>query len=310
MGIDHRLTQALILERERRPYIGRAYTLGRQAMPYSPEITFRTFQDLGARPAISDLSEIRIDEATTTAREDPAQHRIRDVDFFAMLGLSETLAIDISDYEGAEILVDINQPIPSRLERSCCLLVDGSLLDNIFDPVTALKNISRMLTPGGRCFLINQGFHYSEHPQTYLGLNAMWFFDYFVWNDFDYCQVFNNMYGRDEDGKGNGNYDTVYALSYEQVSGEVGNRLVPWLRPPDDWMGITVYAEKGRQSTWDQIPTQAQYRSEHDWQRYRAIVDRYRAQNRPYLVTSGEVAKKRNGIPPGYLWVRSDGTTE
>ncbi len=50
-----------------------------------------------------------------------------------MLNFSEVKAVDVSDFEGAEVIINLNKPLPNHLESTCDLLVDGSTLDNIFD---------------------------------------------------------------------------------------------------------------------------------------------------------------------------------
>ena len=74
---------------------------------------------------------------------------------FGWLFILKLHAVDISDFEGAGIIVDLNEPLPPHLEATCDLLVDGSTLDNIFNPTQGLRNLARMLKPGGRLFLSN-----------------------------------------------------------------------------------------------------------------------------------------------------------
>lgn len=301
MGIDLNLMIALIRDGKRKPYAGKAYTLGRQSMATSPEGSLKLFDRLGASPAVADLSEIAVDEATSSARQNPEFKRIRDVDFFRMLGFAETSAIDIDAFEGAEIILDINAAIPADFEGSADLIVDGSVLDNIFDPVTALKNVARMLKSGGRCFLLNAAtINVPGIPYTLL--SPIWFFDYFVWNDFDYCQVYVSQYGAPGHG------DKVYAISYEHASRHRGDGLIRWIPSPAAGgpMAVTIFAEKGTRSTWDRAPTQSVYRNDDDWKRYTAIVDRYRVQERPHLFRSSNTDGDE-AIPPGYLRVLPDG---
>src|ERR1700738_1241384 len=60
--------------------------------------------------------------------------------FFSLLGTKEIVAIDVSDYEGAHIVHDMNRPIPDSLISSFDLVLDGGTLEHVFDFPTALRN--------------------------------------------------------------------------------------------------------------------------------------------------------------------------
>jgi hypothetical protein len=302
MGIDSGTMEAIIREHARQPFFGKVYTLGRQKMPISPEDALTMFAALQVTPAITRTSELSIDTTTIEANLNRSVSTIRDVDFFRMLGFSEVYAIDFTDVEGAEIILDLNYPVPDSLAASCGLLVDGSLLDNIFDPTTGLKNIARLLMPGGRCFVHNMGntrADYSGIPYTMF--NPLWFFDYFVWNEFDYCQVYVTVY------PGENIAPEVYAISLDHAARHWDAGLI---RPivSQNLIALSVYAEKGPRSTWAKMPTQHAYRSEADWDRYIAIVEGYRAQQRAYIKFGAEGPIPAD-IPAGYLRVGPDGST-
>jgi hypothetical protein len=48
----------------------------------------------------------------------------------------------VSPYEGAEIIHDLNRPVPDKLKESADFIVDGSTLDNVFDPAMVLRNFA------------------------------------------------------------------------------------------------------------------------------------------------------------------------
>ena len=71
---------------------------------------------------------------------------------------------------------------------------------------------------------------------------------------------------------------------------------------------LTVYAEKGRRSTWDKTPTQHAYRGEEDWARYSRIVEGYMAQDRPHLASGPLVMAghtRGSDAPDGYIRIRA-----
>jgi hypothetical protein len=95
--------------------------------------------------------------------------------FFAMLGVKKVIAIDHTDYEGAEVIIDLNVQLPESHMPSVDFLFGGSVLDNIFDPATYMVNVSKFLRPGGRVFdqnVISQ----VHHP--YLLVTPAWLLDY------------------------------------------------------------------------------------------------------------------------------------
>src|SRR5207248_2272071 len=118
---------------------------------------------------------------------------IRDDAFFRMLGADRVRAIDYSDYEGAEIVHDLNRPIPVELAASADFIVDGSTLDNVFDPATCIQSVARILRPGGRFIANNVG---SPHQNPYMIMTPYWLLDFFSINGFADCRVYVMLHGR------------------------------------------------------------------------------------------------------------------
>jgi len=57
--------------------------------------------------------------------------------------------LDISPYEGATILHDLNLPVPPELHERFTCVFDGGTTQHLFDLPQAFLNIMRMLKPGG-----------------------------------------------------------------------------------------------------------------------------------------------------------------
>jgi SAM-dependent methyltransferase len=301
MGLNPNVLRALIRESARKPFSGKAVTFGRQTMGTTIAETFEMFAALGRSPALEEHSQIGIDETTTSAIREPDARTIRDIDFFRILGLSEVHAIDISSFEGADIILNLNQPIPDDIEASFDLVVDGSVLDNIFDTTSGLRNAARLLAPGGRCYLNNLGNSrdgYTGIPYTMF--NPFWFFDYFVYNQFDYCQVYVTI---NEDREFE---PAVYAISLEHAARRWGRGFTKPI-VSTDLVALSVYAEKGARSTWDRTPTQHVYRDEHEWADYIATVAGYLNQRRQYLQW-GKAGTIPREIPEGYMRIWPDGS--
>lgn len=87
--------------------------------------------------------------------------------FFRGLGFSDIHSMDVSDYEGADIIFDLNTDgIPEELHERFDYIVDGGTLEHVFHAGNALINIAKMLKIGGKVFhylpvsgWINHGFY-------------------------------------------------------------------------------------------------------------------------------------------------------
>lgn len=73
-------------------------------------------------------------------------------DYFAPLGY-RVEALDASPYEGADIIHDLNQPIPDSLANRYDLVWDGGTLEHVFNFPMAMQNVMRMAKVGGHVFL-------------------------------------------------------------------------------------------------------------------------------------------------------------
>lgn len=69
--------------------------------------------------------------------------------FFRMLGAQTVESIDMSDYEQASIIHDMNVPLPDHLKARFDLVFDGGSLEHVFNVPEALKSCMDMLRVGG-----------------------------------------------------------------------------------------------------------------------------------------------------------------
>jgi SAM-dependent methyltransferase len=69
--------------------------------------------------------------------------------FFQVLGAEQTDSLDFSDYEGATLVHDLNQPIPGDWSGRYTAVVDSGSLEHVFDFATAIRNCKRLVAPGG-----------------------------------------------------------------------------------------------------------------------------------------------------------------
>lgn len=254
MGITPLDAQLIAREHRRRPLPETVHLIGRQTVLLTIEQAHALLRTAGIEPA---ATATKLDRETHGAQV-AQRNFISDRTFFALLGVREVLAIDYSDYEGAEIILDLNQPLPAAHRASVDFLFGGSVLDNIFDPVTYLRNASDLLRPGGRLF---EHDAISQHQHPYCLITPAWLLDYFVVNRYAACSVylcerspagFLHMYGLDADPD-----DIVSDFGPPRGTTE---------------LNVIAIAEKGQASNSAAIPIQDQYRSREDHTRYREAL--------------------------------------
>lgn len=95
-------------------------------------------------------------------------------DFFRGLGATSVDVMDVSEYEGANILHDLNQPVSTQLTDAYDCVFDGGATEHVFNFPMALKNCMEMVKVGGHLIVIapwnnyaGQGF-YQLSPELFL----------------------------------------------------------------------------------------------------------------------------------------------
>jgi hypothetical protein len=291
MGLGGQAIDAIGREHAFRPITGDVLFIGRQTVYFSP-------QDLGRRlrDHCPEIDESAIEVDRTTLNRNLAGELATDRSIFRALGLppERIRALDVSPYEGAEIIHDLNQPIPANLAGCADFIVDGSTLDNVFDPAMALRNYADLLRPGGRLIAVNA---WNLRDSAYTACSPSWYLDYFVANGFADCKVYVCVGARSG--------VNVYWLDPAQVG--VGKLQVKtpifatWWRRPF----VLVFAEKSANPGEAVIPTQSDYRGAAEWERFRATADVIAASPRPHLVrTIGRLLPRRRSWRSwGFVWI-------
>lgn len=75
--------------------------------------------------------------------------------FFNSIGLSPIHCLDASPYEGAEIIHDLNLPIPEHLYEKYSVVLDGGTIEHVFNTPMAWANVFNLLKPGGVFIAMN-----------------------------------------------------------------------------------------------------------------------------------------------------------
>lgn len=82
---------------------------------------------------------------------------------FRSLGANDIRSYDISDYEGATDLVDFSQPISGEHQKRFSFVLDGGLLEHVFDFTTSVRNAMNMPKIGGTICLMTPSNSWNGH---------------------------------------------------------------------------------------------------------------------------------------------------
>jgi SAM-dependent methyltransferase len=246
MGLGGQAIDAIGREHAYRPIAGDVLFIGRQTVYFSPQDLARRLRD-----HLPHVDEAAIEVDRTTLNRNLAGELATDRSIFRALGLpaARIKALDVSPYEGAEVIHDLNQPIPDALRASADFIVDGSTLDNVFDPAMALRNYAELLRPGGRLLAVNA---WNLRDSAYTACSPSWYLDYFAANGFADCKVYVcvgarrgvNVYWLDP---------AMVGLGKRQVKTPI---FATWWRRPF----VLVLAEQSATPGPAVVPTQADYR--------------------------------------------------
>ena len=132
MGIDIASVKLLLCAKNAGVDFSNTLQVGRQGM----------HTDAGSLGRALGVSRISADAATI------AQNKYSEA-FFSALGATCISSLDVSDYEGATIIHDLNQPIPIELSQRFSVVHDGGTLQHVFNFPQALKNCMEMVRVGG-----------------------------------------------------------------------------------------------------------------------------------------------------------------
>jgi hypothetical protein len=183
MGLDLLAASFILHEHKYRPIKGRVLTIGRQSILIRADQMDRLMAAYGVpkrpghvyRPDGNTVGVVRSGDM------------IDQESFFGAFTDAEVCSLDVSAYENADIICDLQGRVPEHLYGVADFIYNGSCLDNIFDAPAALRNMTRLLKPNGRVYHFEQG---NSHPTAYLKYSADWFMDFYALNQFADCKTY------------------------------------------------------------------------------------------------------------------------
>jgi hypothetical protein len=172
MGLALQSIVLLLGMHRERPLEGPVLTLGRQSVEGTPEQIVNAFASAGLVPV--PLSEEMLAELH-------AGRLYGDRFLFALMGLT-VHSLDVSAYEGADIVHDLNVPVPRELHGTYATVFDGGTLEHVFDLRTAFSNVAALTAPGGRVMHWSPCNNYVNHG--FWQLSPRSFYDFYFANGF------------------------------------------------------------------------------------------------------------------------------
>ncbi|HZZ89879.1 MAG TPA: hypothetical protein VFE13_16245 [Caulobacteraceae bacterium] len=82
---------------------------------------------------------------------------------FARLGAKLCASFDYSDFEGATVIHDMNEPAPAELHEQYSAVLDSGSLEHVFNFPTAIRNCMEMVKVGGHFLAITPANNFFGH---------------------------------------------------------------------------------------------------------------------------------------------------
>ena len=244
MGLSKPALRFLVREHRRQPLHGAWLTLGRQCLYATFDEFTQICREEGVGPRelphdCSRLTNIPSWQATPLARNTSDQAVLR------ALGADEVLALDYSGFEGAELVLDLNQPVRAGLHGRFQGVLDSGTLEHVFDVRAALSNVARMLRVGGRVIHISPCNNFANHG--FYQFSPALLADFYQANAFAELQV----YVAEEVG-------VDYQSSFWDMF-QIDPGSPPVLMKSRRRLLLVVVAQKTATSTSDRVPLQGFY---------------------------------------------------
>jgi hypothetical protein len=155
MGVTTQFAKILVESRSQGVSYKKTLTLGRQNLPL-----FADFEQLQLM-----LHEHNCWPKDLSSAE--FHRRIAGSDyvdpFLEMLGAEKVDSLDNSNYEGASILHDLDRKVPPEWHQSYDCIIDGGLLEHVFNFPTAIQSCMEMTRCGGHVILFTTANNFMGH---------------------------------------------------------------------------------------------------------------------------------------------------
>lgn len=278
MGLGHIEVNLLIHEHAYRPIEGEVLAIGRQQIGPNANDICGILQRFGVERR---TSTFEIDTLNTHGHH--GMETILDSSLFKSFSGAKYFVADINPYEGADFVFDVCKDVPAHLLGRFDFILDGGSLDNIFDPLAMVRNMTRMLKPGGRLFIYawSSGF-----PTAYVKITPDWIMDYCLVNEFADAKVYAS---RCDMPFGDPTLGGCVDLHHCRATAETPHGVIAEAANVrvQGYGSTYCIAEIGRYSTWDRLAVQKHYRGK-AIEPYLTSAKRFDASSRPIFALPGQ----------------------
>ena len=252
MGLPRQVIKLFRDENAHKKISGELLVCGKQTVLADRELINHIFAD---QPEASSSILAAWSDAANMDRSTRHSHDTLRDDVFLKAFLDVNYnCLAISNYEGANVICNLNAPVPDPLRSTFDFIYSGGCHDNVFSPSTLLINTSKMLKTNGRVV------HYeacSGLLGAYQMFSAEWFYSYYAANNFKDCKVY--VCHQTKPGTTRFDYETNLFLYQPSFSRSADFDYFKSAIASAGIMYLLVIAEKGQDSTEDNIPIQLQY---------------------------------------------------
>jgi len=175
-----------------------------------------------------------------------AKKFISDQYFFKSLGFENIVSLDYSNFEGCNVVYDMNlgKP-PYELIDQFNVIIDGGTMEHVFNTQNFLKNIHLMCKVGGRIIHLSPSSNQINHG--FYSFSPTFFLDYYQENNYIIrkCLLLRHY------------LDRSYYIDMLQEGGNIIAELIASKHVYYNY----VVVEKTNNSTYDKIPIQNVYKT-------------------------------------------------
>jgi SAM-dependent methyltransferase len=154
MALDFNAVKLLLWAKNLGVSYKRTLTLGRQGFICPPRRLRQAVRDFGLTGSREEIDRCYWRPPMKTLFAD---------EFFRFLGAEDLVSVDNSDYEGATLIHDLNQPFPENWLRHFDFVLDGGTLEHVFNYPLALRHSLELVRPGGHFLTITTAHNYMGH---------------------------------------------------------------------------------------------------------------------------------------------------
>ena len=151
MGVEYYTTRFLLQARQKGCQFGRTLTIGRQNVQLNPRDLDRLEREFG----FSSSELTRAQPASALTYVEPV--------LTSLLKASSVESVDVSSYEGATHVHDMNASLPEKFHGQFDTILEAGSLEHIFNLPTALKNLMQAVKVGGTIFIQTPANNYFGH---------------------------------------------------------------------------------------------------------------------------------------------------